>query len=225
MSDGFPARPRVLRGAFVELGLSLPPVAVAFQFNPVQLVRGRTVSYDVPNADRGQRPREVHSRPENANLFALQRKQLVDVQEETISFDLRLDATDGLDARDTLAEHFGIAPQIAALEQMVLPKDEGQLSQLFGRLTGFSFTRGANPPMVLFVFGRKRVLPVNITSLKIVETDFSADLDPVRATVSVELAVIEGSNLAYRYTRAADEVLAALNLSRAARLVDVGWNR
>ena len=34
MADGFPNKPKILRGAFVEFGLSLPPLFVVFQFNP-----------------------------------------------------------------------------------------------------------------------------------------------------------------------------------------------
>ena len=63
---------------------------------------------------------------------------------------------------------------------------------------GFSFTRNSNPPLVLFIFGRKRVLPVNITSMNITETEFSTDLNPLRATVAVNLTVIEGKSVPYR---------------------------
>jgi hypothetical protein len=221
MTDGFPNRPRVLRGAFVELGLSLPPLAVVFQFNPVQVTRNRTLSFAVPNARRGQSPRDVHGRPEYADLFRLQRQQVVTVQEQVIGFELRLDATDMLDSKDELGERFGIEPPLATLERMVLPKDQSELATLFGGVSGFSFTRSANPPLVLFVFGRKRVLPVNITALNVTETDFSADLHPIRATVTVALTVIEGRNLPYRYTQAAREVTSALYLERVADLQHV----
>src|SRR3954466_1546976 len=53
MSDGFPNKPRILRGAFVEFGLSLPPLVVVFQFNPLQLIRNRTLSFAVPNPPTG----------------------------------------------------------------------------------------------------------------------------------------------------------------------------
>ena len=50
---------------------------------------------------------------------------------------------------------------------MVYPKNESLLGPASARCwaspKGFSFTRGKNPPLVLFIFGRKRVLPVNIT--------------------------------------------------------------
>jgi len=49
MSDGFPNKPKILRGAFVEFGLSLPPLVVVFQFNPLQLTRNRSLTFAVPN--------------------------------------------------------------------------------------------------------------------------------------------------------------------------------
>src|SRR5690606_22674403 len=39
MPSGFQNQPKILRGAFVEYGLSIPPLFVVFQFNPVQLSR------------------------------------------------------------------------------------------------------------------------------------------------------------------------------------------
>ena len=51
MSSGFPGRPKILKGAFIEYGISIPPLWVAFQFNPEQLTRSRNVSYSAPNAN------------------------------------------------------------------------------------------------------------------------------------------------------------------------------
>ncbi len=120
------------------------------------------------------------------------------MQQETIGFDIRLDATDKLNERDPLTSQFGIAPQLATLELMVHPKDESLIgaavSALLGKSEGFSFTKSANPPLILFIFGRKRVLPVNINSMNITETEFSTDLNPIRATVAVNLTVIEGKS-------------------------------
>ena len=233
MSDGFPNKPKILRGAFVEFGLSLPPLLVVFQYNPLQLTRNRTLSFAVPNetsaatgasANAPQRTlRQFHA--DTANLLDLQKKQLVTVSEQTIGFELRLDATDQLDERDGITEQFGIAPQIATLELMVHPKSESLLGALadlvLGKPAGFSFTRSENPPLVLFVFGRKRVLPVNITSMNITETEFSAALNPVRATVAVNLTVIEGPNVPYLATKALTEAMSALNLANATDVANV----
>jgi hypothetical protein len=223
MSDGFPNKPRILRGAFVEFGLSVPPLAVVFQFNPLQLTRNRSLTFSAPNIQdtvSGQATaptrtlRDFHG--QFSNLLDLQKCQLVTVQEQTIGFDIRLDASDKLDAGDSVTEQFGIAPEIATLELMVYPKDEavlaGVLSTLLGKPGGFSFTRSANPPLILFIFGRKRVLPVNITSMNITETEFSADLNPIRASIAVSLTVIEGKSVPYLYSKAMTEAMSTLNL-------------
>ena len=44
MAGGFSNSPKILRGAFVEFGLSLPPLLVVFQFNPLTITRTRTAS-------------------------------------------------------------------------------------------------------------------------------------------------------------------------------------
>ncbi|MEU4217121.1 hypothetical protein [Actinoplanes sp. NPDC026623] len=233
MSDGFPNKPKILRGAFVEFGLSVPPLFVVFQFNPIQLTRNRGLSFAAPGsttAPGASAPvvpprtlRQVHGR--TSDLLALQKQQLVTVQEQTIGFDIRLDASDRLDDGDTITEQFGIAPQLSTLELMVYPKGESLLGSALGALLGkpggFSFTRGANPPMILFIFGRKRVLPVNINSMNITETEFSTDLNPVRATVAVSLTVIEGKSVPYLYSKAMTEAMSVLNLANAADVANV----
>jgi hypothetical protein len=230
VSDGFPGKPKVLRGAFVEFGLSLPPLFVVFQYNPVQLTRNRALSFAFPGqpaeAPKGAPQRTLRQfHGQFPNLLDLQKQQMVTVSEQTIGFDIRLDASDRLDDGDTITERFGIAPQISTLELMVTPKGESLLgaavSALLGKPKGFSFTKGANPPLVLFVFGRKRVLPVNITSLNITETQFSTDLNPVRATVSVALTVIEGRSVPYLYSKAMTEAMSVLNLANIADIADV----
>jgi hypothetical protein len=219
MSDGFPNKPKILRGAFVEFGLSVPPLIVVFQFNPLQLTRNRRLTFAGNTTSPDSAIRDFHGR--YSDLLDLRNDQVVKVGEQTVGFELRLDATDKLDSGDTIAEQFGIAPQISTLELMVAPKEEGLLNGLvaqLGPLPGFSYQQTPKPPLVLFVFGRKRVLPVNIDSLNITETEFSADLNPVRATVAVSLTVIEGPNLPYQYTQAMTEAMSLVNL---ANLTDV----
>jgi hypothetical protein len=235
MTTGFANRPKILRGAFVEFGQSVPPLSVVFQFNPLQLTRNRALTFSFPGASGsgagGDQAATVPQRTarecrgEVSNLLDLQKQQLVTVGDQTIGFDIRLDATDLLGERNAIAERFGVAPQIATLEQMVTPKDESVLGtavdQLLDRFSGFSFTRSANPPLILFIFGRKRVLPVNITAMNITETEFSAQLDPIRATVAVNLTVIEGKSVPYLYTKTMSEVMSQLNQANRADITDV----
>lgn len=239
--SGFSGRPKILRGAFVEYGLNIPPLVVPFQFNPEQLSRSRSVTYygeeyKEPVTERGedgesqqrrtqlkQRSlRETHER--YSDLQEIRNKQKVTVNEETISFDIRLDATDALNEGDAIAGQFGIAPRLATLELMVMPKGDSVLGAALESListTGFTFTGGQKPPMILFIWGRTRVMPVNIDSMSITETEFNTQLSPVRATVSVSLTVIEGQNDFYKVNMAVREGLSLMNLANITDIMDV----
>lgn len=229
-------KPKILRGAFVELGRSIPPLIVVFQYNPQQLTRNRSLTFSPPamptprlSRDRANaqaqesRPlRDFHERASFKDLDELQQNQIVTVNEPTFGFDIRLDATDKLNDRDSVAERLGIAPQLSTLELMVYPKGQGVLgaavSALLGKPKDYVNPRRANPPLILFIFGRKRVLPVNINSMNITETEFSADLNPVRATVGMQLTVIEGKNMPFTYSHLMTEGMSLVNL---ANLTDV----
>ncbi len=221
MPGGFTNKPKILRGAFVEYGLSVPPLFVVFQFNPVQLTRNRSLTISSPG--ESSRRESLHQIEED--LLKVQECQQVEVQEESISFDIRLDATDELNDGDSIAGQFGVGPRLATLELMVHPKEESLLGAALGSLLGseggFSFTKKPNPPLILFIWGRTRVLPVNINSLNITETQFDTKLNPVRATASVSLTVIEGPNPVYTYSKAAKEVMSAFNLANITDIADV----
>jgi hypothetical protein len=145
--------------------------------------------------------------------------QILTVKQESISFDIRLDATDKLNEGDGLTETFGVSPQLSTLELMMAPKTQSVLGGLTTALLGgpsgsFAFfSEDRNPPIILFVWGRKKVLPVNITNMTIKEEEFSTDLNPTRATVTVTLEVIEGPNLPFLYTKTLKEVMSVLNLA------------
>ncbi len=214
--SGFSNKPKILRGAFVEYGLTIPPLFVVFQFNPLQLQRNRSLTVSIPGETSETTRRESLYNTES-DLLKIQKRQRVVVQRETINFEIRLDASDKLNDGDVITEQFGIEPQLSTLELMLHPKEESQLGAALGSLlglsSGFSFTQKPNPPLVLFVWGRKRVLPVNFTSMNITETLYSADLNPLRATIQVGLTVIEGTNPAYKYSKTMKEVMSALNLA------------
>ena len=221
MPGGLRNQPKILRGAFVEYGLITPPLVVGFQFNPLQLVaesHAQLLDAGGGEAMGNITLRDFHQRQEFTDLNALREAQQVSINPETLSFEIRLDATDKLNEGDTMTELFGIAPQLATLERMVEPKSAGVIGRVLDSLLPgeFSFTGTKKPPMVLFVWGRKRVLPVNIDSMQITETEFSTDLDPIRATVAVSLTVIEGPNAAYLYSQGIRNTMSELHQSRLA---------
>lgn len=224
--SAFSNRPRILRGAFVEYGLSVPPLFVAFQFNPESITRSRNLTYAPASSavnNNSNDLRDFHKR--YTSLSTLRDEQSVTVGEETLSFDIRLDATDDLESGDLITSQFGLSPKLSILELMVYPTEESLFSQavdsLLGDSAGYSFTRSPNPPLVLFIWGRKRVLPVNINSLSIQETLYSPTLNPLRAEISVNLTVIEGKSAPYSYSQACREAMAALSLANITDLANV----
>lgn len=224
MPGGLRQQPKVFRGAFVEYGLSFPPLVVVFQYNPEQLSRSRSQLFSIPGFPQraedggGRTLRDFHQDPAFVDLLKLRDAQVVTMPPESLSFEIRLDATDKLNDGDAIAELHGIGPQLATLELMVAPKSESLFGAIIDELLpgGFSFTDTKKPPMVLFIWGPKRVLPVNINSLQITETEFSTELDPIRATVAVDLTVIEGPNPPSLYSKLQKESMAGLPLTKLA---------
>ncbi len=219
MSD-FVLRPSVLRGAFVEYGLSLPPLLFAFQFNPETLTRSRTASYTPAGADgSGTGCREGNEAQQRACMSQVQ------VSEESISLTLTLDATDDLNDSRTIAGEFGIGPQLSVLELMIYPKTDQLFGFPIGNLLGgadqFGAAQAKTIPILLFVWGRKRVMPVVMTSLQITEQEYFPDLNPKRAQVAVQLKVLEGFNPPYLYSHGWRTALAAMNLANIGDFLNV----
>lgn len=221
-SGGFSNQAKTLKGAFVEFGISLPPLFVVFQFNPLQITRTRTATVTPPATPAGTQPAQSAGFVQTLGdkgpkaLLDFRAGQTLTVSPETLGFDIRLDATD---PANVVAEEFGVAPQLSTLELMMLPKNQSLLGGAISALLGGApkefafFDTAKNPPIILFVWGRKKVLPVNIKNMAIKEEEFSTELNPVRVTVTVSLEVMEGTNAPFLYTQAMKEVMSLLNLA------------
>ena len=117
----------LLRGALIEYGTDLIgpiPNVVIFQFNPEALSR----SFVVP-----QRPSTGNEREQS---------QAGETVTERVALKAHFSAIDMLNDDKVLARAFGIGPQLAALEKMVLPG--GKIAGLIGdRLHGCSRRAGS----------------------------------------------------------------------------------
>ena len=205
-----------LKGAFINIGAGLLgalPNIVVFQFNPEQMTRTpRLVQPSQP--DTGAGPRDSNQQPAEPS--------------ESMSFTLKIDASDQLAAGNPIAAASGILPTLSALELLMVPKSSLTLNL-------FSLGGGAGPhlhppnrlPTVLFFWGPFRLVPVNISSMTITETQYDPQLTPVRADVSVSLDVLTTNQLskdatfargAYKYSQGVKEVMAALNLANAVEI-------
>src|SRR5437773_9023247 len=142
MPSGLPNQPKILRGAFVEFGLSLPPLVVVFQFNPLTINRTRNASIVAPRTPTAaQRAQDLTFVQQvissgGSSLISFRAGQTINVQQEKLTFDIRLDATDKLDSGDGLTQQFGIAPQLSTLELMMLPKSQSLLGGAVSALLG-----------------------------------------------------------------------------------------
>lgn len=182
MTSGFKRSPRLFKGALIELTepfLGPVPNVIVFQYNPETL--SRTMSpWSSSSKEGGTYWEELQSN-----------KQPFDPGESFI-LNLVLDATDALEKPEThpVAVATGVADRISALEMLLYPTGESLLGESFAKVFGKQVAARGKVPVVLFVWGPGRVLPVRLTSFSIEEQAFSPALYPIRATVSVGLQVL-----------------------------------
>ena len=201
-----------LKGAFLNFGAGLLgalPNIVVFQFNPTQVSRTPAIP---------RRP------PACTNSGATSAKQQPCPPSESMSFTLRIDATDLLAQGNPIAATSGMLPTLSALEMLMVPQSPTSLNLL--SLSGSTGSHQSPPtslPTVLFFWGPFRILPVAITSLSVTETEYDTLLNPIRADVSVNLDILQPNqlagdtlgNAAYNYSMGVKQVMAALNLAYA----------
>jgi len=201
-----------LKGAFLKFGAGLLgglPNIVVFQFNPTQVSRTPSIT---------RRPQS------SGSAGSSDARQQPSPPTESMSFTLRIDATEQLAQSNPLAAASGILPTLSALELLMVPKSS--LSIKLAALSGGPGPCQVSPfslPTVLFFWGPTRILPVTINSLSVTETEYDTLLNPIRADVAVSLQVLQSGqlagdklgNAAYTYSQGVKEVMAALNLANA----------
>lgn len=215
----------MLRGALIEYGTDLIgpiPNVVIFQFNPESLSR----AMQVPQRPGGANQRETTQAGEKTF--------------ERITLTAHFSAANLLDEDKALARLFGIGPQLAALEKMVLPSSKiaGAIGAVIDAIAG-AVSPPAAPaqpiprekyPRILFIWGPTRVLPVTIDAMTIAEQEYDFMLNPVRAEVSLTLSVIATDQCsddvlakgALEYSTIAKEAMAIANLANTAeQIVDL----
>jgi Contractile injection system tube protein len=182
MSDS-PVRPRLSSGALAVIGDS--QVIIGFQYNPEQVTR--TIE-----------PQMVGGQSDHA--YAV---RFTGAPKETITLQLRLDATDGLASSDAVTARFGIGNRLAQLELLAFP-DIGEVIHREAQLAqGIIEIFPDEAPLVMLMLGPNRSMPVKVNQLSITEQAFDPMLNPIRATVDVTMQVLTysdvlPSNPAYR---------------------------
>lgn len=169
----FSRSPNLVKGALVGFD-PLNPLAsvIVFQYNPQTLTR--TLSVPASGGDGGTA--EV--------------TRLKGAPAETITLEAELDATDHLEKADPVAVGMGIYPQLSALEMLLYPKSAQVIANTALMAAGTLEIIPPEGPFTLFIWGIKRVLPVRLTQFTITEEAHDANLNPIRAKVSLGLRVL-----------------------------------
>ena len=213
--------PKTLRGAFVQIVPNLVgfiPNVVVFQYNPERLTHALTPwnPFETDQTQRGAQAPTVQ--PFNPK--------------ETFSLAIEFDAADDLEDGNPITIVAGIADRLAALRKLTLPS-QGPIGDLIASATalvGKASAQAQRPtvPIVLFVWGPGRILPVRITSFSVEETLFSPTLRPLQAKATLALEVLtpdvfkchrdttaDIAVAAYNFTKTQDDLLAVANIANS----------
>jgi Contractile injection system tube protein len=198
------------KGVIFEYGLSIPPLALVFNFNPQEISRSRTVTVKTGNAPGARGGYDFLTPLDTARV-----SQGVEMQAESFTITILLDATDRLNDGDAIARTFGVQPQIDTLRSMAEPKTQGPggLKVLSALSLGGAraFERQEVASVLVFAWGMQ-LLPVFLTSVTQKETLHLPNLMPYRAEMGLTMQVIESANPFFMADKVRQTMGAALNL-------------
>ncbi|MEZ4293398.1 MAG: hypothetical protein R3B70_00355 [Polyangiaceae bacterium] len=177
-----------LRGAFIAYEPGGYPNGdkrvIPFRFNPEVLVR----AFQVEQGKSG-------SGTEGAKKGSGKGEQGADAAsgtvKQTLTVQVRFDFDDRLQSAENLPPELGVLPEVSALESLLYPAESDQDKSSDGKEP---VKARKQRPTVLFVWGKKRVLPVRITGMNVAETRHNRDLNPIRAEIDVQLEVLSDAD-------------------------------
>ena len=180
--SGYSRSPKLLRGGLVLLD----PVSgnllriIGLQYNPDTMTRSLQI--------RG-------AGSESGDHIEVLRLKGPPV--ETIKLEAEIDATDPGGAAPLPETSLGLHPQLAAIEALVHPASRDLFANNATASAGWLEIAPASAPLMVFVFGPNRIVPVRITELSIVEEAFDTSLNPIRAKISLGLRVLSVDDIGF----------------------------
>lgn len=198
-----------IKGLLFEYGLSLPPLALVFDFNPQTISRSRTVTIKTGNAPGARLGYDFLTPLETPRAA-----QGVELQGESISITILLDATDRMQEGDAIAGQFGVQPQIDTLRSMLEPKVQGPGGlQVLSSIAGGgsrAFERNETASVLVFAWGLQ-FLPVFLTGVSQNESLHLPNLAPYRAEMTLTMQIIESNNPFFMAEKVRQTAMTALN--------------
>lgn len=230
----------LIQGALVSFAPTFIPVPVPnvtiFQFNPESV----THTWSQPDiAEAAGTPGRKSGNPQAVPGLPGEEFSL------TIYFDAQQDIADNVPVSGALAQVSGVSTRLAALEMLLYPATSAGLGALVGQVAGavggaLGLGTPSTPawqvpdssvPIVLFVWGPFRIVPVRVTGLTTVEKLYDSTLNPIQAEVQLKLRVLTPDELqaagndqqflagiattAYNYTLGVRQAGAVANLGNA----------
>jgi Contractile injection system tube protein len=182
--SSFPGSPKLIKGGLVVVDADTARVLriISLQYNADTLTR--TLQVQTAGGEANDRIDPVRFKGPAVETFKLEAD---------------IDATDQLEFPDQNpnASKFGIQPQLALLESLIYPT-ASQLAAVDRQAS--SGTLEIAPmlaPLVLFVWGKNRIVPVKVSDFSITEEAFDPTLNPIRAKVSLGLRVMSTDDLGF----------------------------
>ncbi len=235
--------PALLKGALVSftpagpLGLPALPNVIVFQFNP------ETINHSWTEATAPPAPPGTPEHP-TQRVSAL---ATTGDPGESFSFTLMLDSDQQIANGGTnpigagLALASGVYTRLAALEMLQFPSkplnglQRGVSSAVSAAGQGASAANSqrqsvppSDVPLVLFIWGPFRIVPVRVTAFSVVEKQFDQLLNPTHAEAQITLSVLTPDDMAnisdtlagvgraaYAYSQGVREVAALANLGES----------
>ena len=124
--------------------------------------------------------------------------------QETIRVEAEFDATEQLEQPDLnspnqVVAKVGLHAQLAALELLVYPTSTRLLANERQSQRGTIEITPVEAPLTLFVWNRRRSVPVRLTDFSITEEAFDTSLNPIRAKVSLGMRVLTVDDLGFAH--------------------------
>lgn len=178
-----PISPKILKGGIVLLDPNTSAVLkiIPMQYNPETVTRSL----------QAQRLAEGASQADALRLTG--------PPEESYKVDVELDATDLLEVNDRQTLELGIQPALTVLEKIVYPESNRLTSNNALASAGILEIVPMESPLVLFIWSKHRVVPVQLTDFSITEEAFDANLNPIRAKISLSMKVLTVRDLGFEH--------------------------
>lgn len=184
MPSESPLRPNLLKGALAVFPTQTPgspPTAVIlFQYNPDTMKR--TLAHRAAAT-----PAQGNTGAAKEDVLRVSGPPL-----ETITLSVDMHASDQLEEPDqNLAVAVnGLHPALAILELLMYPPTLSAQAIATQAASGQVQVSPADLPLVLFIWGKSRVVPVKLTSFSVSEEAFDTRLNPIAAKVDLSMQVL-----------------------------------